>query len=144
MPARSQKFNLDEVLWQSDLALFRSLNGQVPWNQRFGQGQVKVLQYDLQTQAGTYLFQWPADYDPLGEHGHGANCTELVLQGALVEGDQVWGPGSFFFTPAGESHGPLRAGPDGCVFLVHSEGPLFDQSFLEALMEQGKASRRRV
>jgi hypothetical protein len=144
MPERSQKFKIDEVQWHNDLALLRSMNGQVPWNERFGDGQMKVLQFNPETQAATYLLQWPADYDPLGEHAHGGNATELVLQGTLLDGEQEWGPGSFFSTPAGQAHGPFRAGPDGCVFLVHTDGPLLDEAFTQALLSHGKAARFRV
>src|SRR6185312_15804181 len=111
MPNRARALNIDEVLWQEDVALFRSMDGNVPWAERFGDGKVKVLHYDLHSQAGSYLFEWPAGYDPLGAHAHGGSCSELVLAGSLVAGDAAWGPGSFFHTPAGDSHGPLKAGP---------------------------------
>lgn len=144
-------FSIDDVLWQDDLALFRSLDGRVPWDQRFGKGRVKVLDFDTRTQAGTYLFNWPADYDPLGEHGHGSNATEFVLAGSLVEAagepdrsERVWGPGTFLYLGLGERHGPFRAGPEGCTFLVHTDGPLFAPELLEDLMTSGKASRFRV
>ena len=144
MAGGSQTFTLDDVEWQDDLALFRSMDGRVPWAERFGQGRVKVLSFDLNTQSGSYVFDWPPGYDPLGEHGHGGNCSELVLAGALVQGDDIWGPGSFLQVSAGHRHGPFKAGPEGCTFLVQVEGPLFAEAFLEEMMEEGKAARRRV
>jgi len=95
MPSQRLMFHIDDVQWHQDLAVFRSMNREVPWDCRFGLGQVKVLWFDLETQAGTYLFWWPAGYDPLGEHGHGSNCTELVLGRSLVDGDREWGLGAF-------------------------------------------------
>lgn len=144
MAGPPRAFDIEEVLWQDDLALFRSLDGRVPWADRFGNGQVKVLHFDLKSQAATYLFQWPAGYDPLGEHGHGGSCAEIVLAGSLVEGERAWGAGSFFQTQPGQRHGPFRAGPEGCTLLVHVDGPLFDDDFMQDLAAQGKAERRRV
>lgn len=139
--SRSCMLHLDEVLWQDDLALFRSIDGRVPWASRFGQGQVKVLQFNARTQAATYVLNWPANYDPLGEHAHGGNCSELILAGSILEGETVWEAGSFFYLEVGERHGPFRAGPEGCTLLVHVDGPLFDKQFVDTLMEQGKAAR---
>jgi hypothetical protein len=143
MPLTLRAFNIDEVLWQEDVALFRSMDGRIPWAERLGQGRVKVLHYDLKTQAGSYLFEWPAGYDAFGEHQHGGNCSELVLAGSLVEDGRTWGPGSFFQAGAGESHGAFAAGPEGCTFLLHVDGPFFDQRFLDSWLEEGKASRHR-
>ena len=140
----SQAFTIEEVLWQDDLALFRSLDGEIPWAQRFGSGQVKVLAFDLKTQAATYLFKWPAGYDPLGAHAHGGPCVELILSGSLVQENRDWPAGTFFSTEPGEAHGPFTAGPDGCVFLVHCGGPLFEDQFKRDLLEQGKAARHRL
>lgn len=169
MIPRNRIFSVDDVLWQDDLALFRSLDGRVPWDARFGKGRVKVLDFDPRTQAGTYLFSWPPAYDPLEEHGHGSNTTELVPAGSLVQpgpalppnpgaiieaensettglvqAERVMGPGTFIYLGQGERHGPFRAGPEGCSFLVHADGPLFDQAFIDGLMAHGKAARFRV
>jgi hypothetical protein len=144
MIPRNRIFSVDDVLWQDDLALFRSLDGRVPWDVRFGKGRVKVLDFDPRTQAATYLFNWPPGYDPLEEHGHGSDTTEFVIAGSLVQAERVWGPGTFIYLGQGERHGPFRAGPEGCTFLVHADGPLFDQAFIDGLMAHGKAARFRV
>jgi hypothetical protein len=144
MVLRSRIFSIDDVLWQADLPLLRSWDGRVPWDERFGRGRIKVLEFNPTTQAGTYLFHWPSDYDPLGEHGHGSNATELILAGSLIQAEQVLGPATFLYLAVGERHGPFRAGPDGCTFLLHTDGPLFDPAFIQALMDHGKTTRFRV
>ncbi len=137
--------NADDILWQNDLAVLRSMQGRVPWDQRFGQGQIKVLSYDLETEGGTFLFHWPADYDPLGRHGHAGNEELYVLDGELHCGETVYGPGAYVYTPRGETHGPFTPGPEGCLFLLAVDGPLVDEEYVQELLTAaGKAPRRRA
>lgn len=138
------QFNIEEVRWQNDLAVFRSMNAHVPWAERFGAGKLKVLRFDLDTQAGTWLMLWPTGYDPMGHHGYGGNAELWIFEGTLdVEGETL-GPGTYLSVPNGEKHGPLTPGPEGCIFAVSVDGPLFEQEFEQALMEMGTVSRRRA
>jgi len=137
--------NADDILWQNDLAVLRSMKGRVPWDQRFGQGQLKVLSYDLETEGGTFLFQWPAGYDPFGLHGHAGNAELYVLEGELRCGEKLYSPGAYLYTPRGEQHGPFVPGPDGCLFLLAVDGPLVDEEYIQELLTAaGKAPRRRA
>lgn len=144
MARRNSVVNLEELEWHEDLAIWRSWNGAVPWKERFGQGKLKVLSYDLETQAGTYLWFWPPGYDPLGHHGHGGDAEYLILEGELRQGEDALAAGTYMYLQNGQKHGPFVAGPQGCIFQLSVSGPVFDQEFIRALLEAGRAPRFRA
>lgn len=133
--------DVGEILWQTDAAVLHALEPGIKWEERFGQGKLKVLCFDPDTNAGTYVAYWPAGYDPLGHHGHGGNEELLVLEGEFRAGNQVYGPGTYIFMPAGQRHGPLVPGQEGCLFLMLVDGPLFSDDFLGELRATLKGAR---
>ncbi len=133
--------DIDEIGWQTDAAVLHALEPGIKWEERFGRGKLKVLSFDPDANAGSYVAYWPADYDPLGYHGHGGNEELLVLEGELRDGGRVLGPGTYMFIPAGQRHGPLVPGQEGCLFLMLVDGPLFSDDFLRELRSTLKAAR---
>lgn len=138
---RPTVFDSNDVLWQPDAAVFQAMDPSVDFSYRFGKGKVKVLSYDLETDAGTYLMFWPPGYDPLGDHVHDGNEELFVLEGALTANGRVWRPGAYFYVRQGEKHGPLTPGEKGCLFLASVDGPFFGEAFLQQL--RAVAERRR-
>lgn len=141
---RASLFHLDDVVWQNDLAVLRSWKAHIPWEHRFGKGKLKVLRFNLDTEAGTYLMHWPEGYDPLRYHGHRGDEELMVLEGDFRWEGKTLGPGTYMFLPKGQKHGLFVPGPDGCLFLVSVNGPLFDQDFEQEMLALGKAPRRRT
>ena len=141
---RAAKFHLNEVLWHNDLAVLKSWKGQIPWESSLGKGKLKVLRFDPHTGAGTYLIFWPEGYNPLGEHGYGGNAELLVLEGYFLSDGEMIGPGNYIYTPKGSKREVLIPGPEGCIFFVSVDGPLFGESFEQELLNRGKAPRFRA
>jgi len=141
---RAAKFHLDEVVWQNDLAVFKSWKGQIPWESSLGKGKLKVLRFDARTGAGTYLIYWPEGYNPFGEHGYGGNAELLVLEGYFVSDGEKIGPGNYIYTPKGLKREILIPGSEGCTFFVSVDGPLFGEDFEQELLTAGKAPRFRA
>lgn len=48
------------------------------------------------------------------------------------------------YNPKGHKRGSVVPGPEGCLFLVSVDGPLFDQHFEQELLALGKAARFRA
>jgi hypothetical protein len=138
------QYSIEEVRWQNDLAMFRSMDPHVPWKERFGDGKVKALRYNLTTNAGTWVFDWPPGYDPMGRHSYGGNAELFVLDGSLEVDGETLEPGVYTHVPQGEEHGPLTPGKSGCVFMVFVDGPLFSDVFLDGLKELSGSSRKKV
>ncbi len=53
-------------------------------------------------------------------HAHPYNEMFYVLEGEVIMGDTVYGPGSCLFYPKGTPYGPTRA-PNGCKLLRYAE-----------------------
>lgn len=141
---RAAKFHLDEVVWHNDLAVFKSWKGQIPWEHSLGKGKLKVLRFATHTGAGTYLIFWPEGYNPFGEHSYGGNAELLVLEGYFLSNGEIIGPGSYIYTPKGCKRETLTPGPEGCIFFVSVDGPLFGEEFEQELLTTGKAPRFRA
>jgi len=141
---RASKFHLDEVVWHNDLAVFKSWRGQIPWEGCLGKGKLKVLRFDSQSGAGTYLIFWPEGYNPFGEHSYGGNAELLVLEGYFLSNGEIISPGSYIYTPKGCKRESLTPGPKGCIFFVSVDGPLFGEEFEQELLTMGKAPRFRA
>lgn len=85
--------------------------------------ELKVLRKDPATGGVTVLRKFaagitvPAHVHPL------ANETAYVLSGEWDEDGQVYGPGTCFFAPRGERHGPHHARTE-VISLTIFDGPL--------------------
>jgi hypothetical protein len=65
--------------------------------------------------------KWPPhlQVDP---HSHDRAYCEIILAGSQRVGKTWYHPGHARIVNAGTGYGPLQAGPDGCTFLVISDG----------------------
>ena len=96
----------------------------IPWQPGPYLGvELKVLHRNPATGGVTVLRRFaagttvPAHVHPL------ANETAYVLQGDWIEDDTAYGPGTCFFAPKGERHGPHVARSE-VVSLTIFDGPL--------------------
>jgi hypothetical protein len=77
------------------------------------------------------LYMGPG-YD-LARHAHSCYRFEVVIQGTLMIGDQVLGPGDVSISGPGEHYGPHIAGPTGCLTCeVFTEQAAVHPSLAEA------------
>lgn len=86
---------------------------------------IKLLYMDPQTGAYTRLIRAESGWreDRLEHH----DCAEeaYTLEGEMYLGNtgRSWGPGSYFWRPAGIKHGPMDTQP-GALFFLRTDGPL--------------------
>lgn len=130
-----------EIGWQTDAAVLHALEPSIKWEERFGRGKLKVLSFDPDTNAGSYIVYWPLGYDPFGRHRHDGNEELLILEGELNAEGRVYGPGTYMFTPAGQEHGPFVPGQEGCLFLMLLDGPLLSKDVLAEIRSASRATR---
>jgi quercetin dioxygenase-like cupin family protein len=79
---------------------------------------VKVLRHDEATGAMNVLTRIAAGAC-IPAHSHSrADDSVFVVEGEFVEDGETYGPGSYFFGPAGTRHGP-HSSPSGCTVLTH-------------------------
>lgn len=135
--------DVNEIGWQTDVAVLHALEPSIKWEERFGRGKLKVLSFDPDSNAGSYIVYWPVEYDPFGCHKHGGNEELLILEGELKAGGRVYGPGTYMFTPAGQKHGPFVPGQDGCLYLILVDGPLLSEDFRGEMRSTLKAARHK-
>ena len=77
-----------------------------------------VFRTDVRTGAMTVLTRLaPGAVIPAHRH-MAADESVYVIEGDFVEDDETYGPGSFFFGPAGTTHGP-HGSSTGCTVLTH-------------------------
>ena len=116
----------------------------VPWKKMtlpgFGKGmRYKMLSLDTDTGACSMK----ALLEPGYRQPPGMSCSELeifVLSGSLTVGDQVHGPGHFFFVPAGVAM-PALSSPRGAQLLMfYNYG---EPSFVESDSDHPGAERHR-
>ncbi len=82
-----------------------------------------ILRKDDATGAITVLRKFRAG-TTVPAHTHRlANESAYVISGQWEEGEVNHGPGTFFFAPKGERHGPHHARTD-VISLTHFDGPL--------------------
>ena len=60
------------------------------------------------------VLRMPPGYE-LARHAHPVVRFEVIVQGSLQVGGEVYGPGDVMMSPAGEMYGPHIAGPEGCT-----------------------------
>jgi hypothetical protein len=70
-------------------------------------GQPEVVMLAIEFEPGFYV----------SRHQHPTGHIEVILEGSLLIGDQLEGPGDIRVSPPYESYGPLVAGPEGCKCL---------------------------
>jgi anti-sigma factor ChrR (cupin superfamily) len=81
----------------------------------------KKLRFDADSGESAVLLQFApgASYD---RHRHPRGEQYLVLEGALQDGGDSWGPGSYVWHPPGSVHAPRSA--TGCVVFVVLPAPI--------------------
>jgi hypothetical protein len=62
------------------------------------------------------IFTMPP-HSVIERHSHLCERFEIILEGSLLVGDMVLGPGDVMTARPGEAYGPHTAGPEGCRTL---------------------------
>lgn len=94
----------------------------LPWREgRYPGVQWKKLAFDEATGASAVLLRF-APGTVYGAHRHPGGEEYYVLEGALEDGGQSWGAGSYVRHPPGSVHRPSSKG--GCLLFVTLPKPI--------------------
>ena len=85
--------------------------------------ELKVLQRNETTGGVTVLRKFAAGITVPAHIHPVANESVYILAGEWEESDVTYGPGTFFYAPRGQRHGPHRAKTEVISFTVF-DGPL--------------------
>lgn len=135
--------SLDESGMVSEWSFAEEGSVEELWPQEFGERMMAASQLTVpfrQEGAGGFSLV-TVEFDPgflLPRHSHSSDCLYYIVEGEIVMGTRVLGPGDGFFVPAEQPYA-YRVGPEGVKLLEFRHQAAFDTKFHEKDMARYRA-----
>jgi quercetin dioxygenase-like cupin family protein len=127
--------SLDESAMLSEWTFSEEGSPEDLWPQEFGERMMAAsrLTVPFRQQGPGGFSLVTVEFDPgflLARHSHSSDCLYYIVEGEIVMGQRVLGPGDGFFLPQDHPYA-YRVGPEGVKLLEFRHSASFDTKFHE-------------